>query len=85
MSAEDALVGVIVKALSIELKLPEESIRAAASLKTDCRLDSIAAANVAFAIEEELGVEIEILKDDSFDTVGEIVALVARSGLGRNR
>ncbi|MBY0273873.1 acyl carrier protein [Candidatus Binatia bacterium] len=74
---------VVVRALSVELKVSEDAIRTMASLKDGCRMDSISAANVAFALEEELGIEIEIEKGDAFDSLGDIVALVTRCVAGK--
>jgi len=69
---------VVVRALATELKASEEEIRAARSLKTDLNMDSIAAVNVAFMIEDEYDVEIDIDENDKFDSVEAIVAIVRR-------
>jgi len=70
---------VVVQALAVELKTSEERVRAARSLKADLKMDSIAAVNVAFLIEEEYEIEIEIDERDSFDSVEAIVAIVRRA------
>ncbi len=72
------LTDAVVRALARELKVPESEVRAARSLREDLRMDSIAAVNVAFALEEEYNTEIEISEDDSFDTVDDIVAILQR-------
>jgi acyl carrier protein len=69
----------VLAALSIELKVSEAEIRAVRSLKTDLKMDSIAAVNVAFMLEEELGIEIELRDDDAFDSIEAIVNVVSRS------
>lgn len=74
--------GVVVRALAMELKVSEAAVEGARSLKSELKMDSIAAANVAFVVEEALGVEIEITKDDDIDTVGAIIAVVLRSTPG---
>ena len=79
ITGRDELDEFIVRALAIELKVPEEAIRQAGSLRRDLKMDSIAAVNVAFMIEEELELEIDLREDDAFDSIGEIVAIVERS------
>jgi acyl carrier protein len=73
------IAGIVVAALAVELKVSVDRVRQARSLKNELQMDSIAAVNVAFAIEEELDVEIEIDERDAFDSVHEIVAVVQRS------
>ena len=68
----------VVRALAIELNVPEERIRAARSLRTELGMDSIAAANVLFAIEEELGVELALEDVEQLDDVAEIARVVQR-------
>lgn len=78
MHESNELTNAVVRALAMELKVPESEVRAARSLREDLRMDSIAAVNVAFALEEEYDTEIEIAEDDSFDTVDDIVAILRR-------
>lgn len=73
---------IIVRTLATELKVSEAAVEAAKSLKGELKMDSIAAANVAFVVEEALGVDIEIGKDDDIDTVGAILALVTQFAAG---
>lgn len=68
----------VVAALSVELKMAAEVVRSANSLKHDLGMDSIGAVNVAFALEEELGIEIELTRGEPFDSVDDIVAIVDR-------
>lgn len=69
---------VVIAALSIELKKATEVVRSAKSLKSDLGMDSIGAVNVAFALEEELGIEIELVRGEPFDSVEDIVEIVSR-------
>lgn len=73
----------VVRALATELKVPESVVLKARSLKTELRMDSIAAVNVAFALEDEYDIEIDIRQEDSFDSVEEIVAILRRVLDGR--
>lgn len=70
---------VVVRALSIELKRPESAVSQSMSLKSDFQMDSIAAVNVAFMIEDALSIEIRLEDDDTFDTVRAIVDVVRRA------
>lgn len=70
----------VARALATELKVSEEAIRRAKSLRTEFGMDSIAAVNVAFMVEEELSIEIEMRESDIFDSVDDMVAIVRRSG-----
>mgnify|MGYP001424270556 CR=1 FL=1 len=74
----DAVRSVVVRALAIELKASEDAIRAAQSLREEFGMDSIAAVNVAFVVEEEFSVEIEMREDDVFDSVEDMVVIVRR-------
>jgi acyl carrier protein len=69
----------IVRALAVELKVSEDVVRSTRSLREELRMDSIAAVNVAFAIEEEFDIEIEMSESDQFDSVEAICAVVMRS------
>ena len=72
----------VVRALAMELKVNEVDVRCASSLKSDLGMDSIAAVNVAFALEDELGIEIDIADGESLDSVSAIVSVIQRV-LGR--
>lgn len=73
----------VVRALAIELKVSEGVVRAAKSLKKELNMDSIAAVNVAFMLEEEYDVEIEIQEADDFDSLDQIVEVVRRAVASR--
>jgi acyl carrier protein len=75
----DDLKSTIVRILSIELKTSEDRVRRAGSLKNELGLDSIAAANATFALEDEFSVDIEIDEGDVFDTVDDLVVLLRRA------
>lgn len=66
----------IVRVIAIELETSEEEVRAAASLRSDLGMDSIAAANVLFSLEEELGVELDLDEVETLDSVADIAGLV---------
>lgn len=80
--AEGEAAETVVRLIAIELNVPEDEVRAAGSLRRDLKMDSIAAANLLFALEEECGVELELDEVQRFDTVSDIAAVVARSRRG---
>ena len=69
----------IVQALVIELKTSAERVLCARSLKNELGLDSIAAANVTFALEDEYSVDIEIEDGDAIDSVDDLVKLLRKA------
>lgn len=69
----------VVRLLAIELQVPEERVRSASSLRGELGMDSIAAANVLFSIEEELGVELVLEDVEHLDDVAEIARVVRRA------
>lgn len=69
---------VIVRVLSVELDVPVAAVRDAASLRRDLGMDSIAAANVFFSLEDEFGVEIWLEDGERIDCLAEIEAVVER-------
>lgn len=56
--AGDEIRGVLVRLIAVELSVSEEKVQSARSLREDLGMDSIAAANLFFALEEELGIEL---------------------------
>ena len=74
----ESLRALVIAALSFELKKAAEVVRSANSLKRELGMDSIGAVNVAFALEEELGIEIELVRGEPFDSVDDIVAILGR-------
>ena len=69
----------VIRLIAIELQISEAEVRQAQSLRTDLGMDSIAAANLMFALEEEYGVEISLDQVERLDTLPEIEAVVNRS------
>ena len=72
------LADVVVRALATELKVSEATVRYVRSLKSELKMDSIAAVNVAFIIEETYDLEIDLDGADEFDSVDAIVDIVRR-------
>jgi acyl carrier protein len=72
------LADVVVRALATELKVSEATVRSVRSLKGELKMDSIAAVNVAFVIEEAYDLEIDLDGADEFDSVDAIVEVVRR-------
>jgi acyl carrier protein len=69
----------IVRLIAIELKVSEQDVRKARSLKNDLSMDSIAAANLLFALEEEYGIEMNLDDVSTLDTLPELEDVVSRS------
>ena len=64
----------IVRLLAAELGVPEQEVERAQSLRKDLGMDSIAAASLLFALEEELSVEFGEIPE--IDSLGELEAKV---------
>jgi acyl carrier protein len=77
MISESGIAGRIVRHLAIELKVDEADVVLAGSLRADLQMDSVAAANILFALEEDLGVEIDLGEVVSLDTLADFVGVVA--------
>ncbi|MDG2307366.1 MAG: acyl carrier protein [Candidatus Binatia bacterium] len=67
----------VIRALSIELQATSEEVRAAGSLRTDLGMDSIAVANILFALEEEFDCELDLDGVRRLDTVADIAEVLA--------
>jgi acyl carrier protein len=74
MSEDPRIREVLIRLLAIELGVPPDEIVAAGSLREDVGMDSIAAANLLFSIEEELGVEFDEIP--RIDTLEELEGAV---------
>ena len=86
MSEEVQVREVLIRLLAIELGVPPEEIVAAGSLREDVGMDSIAAANLLFSIEEELGVEFdEIPRIDTLEELEGAIREFLESGATRGR
>jgi acyl carrier protein len=74
MSDEPQIRDVLIRLLAIELSVDPERVRTARSLREDLGMDSIAAANLLFSLEEELGVEFDEIP--RIDTLAELEGAV---------
>lgn len=66
----------VVHQIAIELNVDPERVDGARSLRTDLKMDSVAAAKVLFSLEEMHGVVIDLDNATSVDSVVEIVDLL---------
>ncbi len=66
----------VIRALSIELKAPEGAVRAAASLRGELGMDSIAVANVLYALEDEYGCELDLDGVKRLDSVEDLAEVL---------
>lgn len=71
-----AFAEVVARALATELKVSESVVRSAKSLKAELKMDSISIVNVVFAIEDELGIEIDLERPMELDSLDAIVGVV---------
>lgn len=69
----------VARLVAIELRIPEEKVRRCRSLRKDLGMDSIAAANVLFALEQEYGVEIRLDEVEGLDNIEAVAVAVERS------
>ncbi|HZR82615.1 MAG TPA: acyl carrier protein [Candidatus Binatia bacterium] len=69
----------VIRLIAIELDIPPAEVRKASSLRRDLKVDSVAAANLLFALEEEYAVDLDLERVDKLDTVDDIATLVERS------
>lgn len=76
MLGRSEIVRRVIRQIAIELKVEEAEVLRARSLRDDLKMDSVGAANVLFALEEELGVEIDLDDVVSLDTVADIQVVV---------
>lgn len=67
----------VIRALSIELKTSAEAVRGAGSLRGELGMDSIAVANILFALEEEFDCELDLDGVRRLDTVADIARVLA--------
>jgi len=76
---ERAIEDVVLEILSMELKEPAERIVQARSLKKELGMDSVAAANAIFMLEDRYGIEIELEEGDAVDSFRDIINVVRRA------
>ena len=67
----------VIRALSVELKATSEEVSAAGSLRGELGMDSIAVANILFALEEEFDCELDLDGVRRLDTVADIAQVLA--------
>lgn len=77
MKAE-TLVEAIRAAISQELEIDPRSMVDDASLRREYGLDSVAAVNIVFALERDLGLEIDMKQLARIDSINELIGLLAR-------
>jgi acyl carrier protein len=77
MTDESRIHDVVVRLLAVELAVSQERVLTARSLREDLGMDSIAAANLLFSLEEELGVEFDEIP--RIDTLAELESAVRES------
>jgi len=66
----------IVRIVSIELGVGEDVVRRAGSLRVELSMDSVAAANILFRLEEEFGVELDVDVVEVIESMSDIEAIV---------
>ena len=78
MSPHEATEAVI-RALAIELRVDDQAVRVAGSLRADLGMDSITAANVIFALEDEFACELDLDGVKRLDSVADLAGLLGRA------
>jgi len=79
-----SLTTLVASVIATELKVTQQMVIDAVSLRRDLKMDSIAVVNVAFALEDALGIELDVARDQSFDSIESIVEALQRAiGMGR--
>lgn len=73
----ETLIKVIREVITEELEIPAGSLHDGGSLRADYGLDSVAAVNIAFTLETRLGVEIDIKRFASIDSISDLKLLLA--------
>lgn len=63
-----------------ELQRPYNDVRSGASLRKDLGMDSVAAINIVFAIEDTFGVHVPEAELEEVDDMDQIIALVRQYG-----
>jgi len=64
-----------------ELQRPYNDVRSGASLRKDLGMDSVAAINIVFAIEDTFGVHVPEAELEEVDDMDQIIALVRQYGM----
>ncbi|MBM4242679.1 MAG: acyl carrier protein [Deltaproteobacteria bacterium] len=66
----------VVTQIALELGIELEVVRGAGSLRKEIGMDSVAAANILFALEARYGVEVDLDGALSVDSVEDVVELL---------
>ncbi len=69
----------IARLAAVEFKTDEARVRSAKSFRGEIGMDSISAANLLFAVEEEYGIELDAEEVARLDSLAELVAAVGRA------
>lgn len=69
----------VARLAAVEFKTDEARIRSAGSFRAEIGMDSISAANLLFAIEEEYGIELDADEVARLDSLAEVTAAVGRA------
>lgn len=77
--ADAQVVEKVINLVAIELEISPAEVTHASSLRRDLKADSVAAANLLFALEEEFAIELDLERVGTLDTIDEIASLVERS------
>ena len=73
----DGIIQKIRSVISEELEIDPSSLVDSASLRREYGLDSVAAVNIVFSLERNLGFEIEMKQLANVDSIDDLKALVA--------
>lgn len=73
----------VARLVSVELRTGPDRVRAATSFRGQLGMDSISAANLLFAVEEEYGIELDPDEVARLDSLADVVAAVRRVLGGR--
>ena len=76
--SHESLLQHIREAVCRELELPAKDLVDSASLRRDYGLDSVAAVNITFALETELGIAIDIKHLVGVDSIDDLRHLLAQ-------
>jgi len=71
---------VVVGIVAIELRASEEQVRSARSFRGELGMDSIALANIVYALEEEYDCELAVEGVKRLDTVADLVRVLLDGG-----
>jgi acyl carrier protein len=77
MEADAETLEKITRLIAIEMNVPEEVVRKAGSLRKELGMDSVAAASLLFAIEEEFSILLDLTNVEDVDSPTELASLVA--------